>query len=177
MRVPSAEQPATFDEAMPGLVGALGVTLPTMGLGLLSTLSPSEPGNTHPLREIDIFGIPDFLDRSGNLQSGSTTAFIIIGLSTLASFCVQGKHRQERYRDKIILGTGILSSALTTGLEIAYEAGATVRPQEQKPTNEPFDSTDALFGSVSGILTAVAFCATVLRARRRAKKQIPGNTK
>lgn len=167
MHAPSGEQPATLQEIKPGFLGALSVTLPGMGLGMVSTLNPSEPGHPNPIREIDILGIPDLLDHSGSIHSGSTTAFIIISGCTLATTYLRGKYAQERFRGLIIVGTGVLGAAGTAGLEIAYEAGENVRPYEQKPTNEPFDGTDALFGSISGILTAIAFCTAALKARRR----------
>lgn len=126
----------------------------------ISVFHQSTPEHIDPLRTVDVAGMPDFFDHAGNFVNGHVAALLIIH----GSIAVGGSLRNVSDRQKIV-ATSIVAAAVSTGVNVAYEAGVPMGIL-QKPPEAPFDSQDALYGSFAGLLTAGVFCITALRAAR-----------
>lgn len=164
---------------MQGFAAANVVCHPLNALSVAAGRHQSTPGNPHPLRTMDILGIPDFFDHAGNLINGSVPALMVTVVGTAAIEIV----RHESAKKKAVITATAAGAILPTAINVAYEAGAPMPLAETKPDGAPFDGYDALYGSTAAILTSAAFCAASLlviakrkRMQNRSLAQLPSKT-
>lgn len=124
----------------------------------------SEPGTIHPVCDWDMLMLPNFFDHAGNCVNGAAGAIVVIGAGAFVE-----RYVEKEYRKPYIVGVTIAAGTLSSGVNIAYEAGVPM-PPFPAPESQ-FDGTDALYGSVAGILTALVFCTSALRYRSAKKKK------
>lgn len=146
-------------ESVSGLVDtALMVGFPAAVASYPPLFCPSTPEKTHPLRLIEVAGIDNFFDHSGNCINGTASAAVLI-----AAGMVVGKFVPESKRTAVILGTAGLAAVGSVGINVAYEAGAHVPLYPQKKSE--FDGQDALFGGITGVLFSTVFVVAALRKK------------
>lgn len=146
--------------------GITTVTIPGAFLTNAAARHPSTPEHPSPFREQSVMGISHFYDHAGNIMNAS---FGVIAIASLAGFAIERAPAEKK--KAITVGAAIAGTVAISGTNIAYEAGVHVPPYPQKPENAPFDGQDALYGSVSGGLTALVFAATTIAALGKTKRR------
>jgi cellobiose-specific phosphotransferase system component IIC len=111
-------------------------------------------------------GIPHFYDHAGNIMNGSFGATIV----TLAAGVAIELAPPEK-KKAITIGAAGVAATVSSGVNVAYEAGVHIPPFAQKPDGAPFDGQDALYGSAGGLITALVFGAATVALLAKNKRQ------
>lgn len=138
-------------------LAAAGITMTLVLLSVPPLFMESQvnPPETHPLRAIDLPGLHNFFDHSGNFINGYGTALPIVLVGSY--IC---KHVSEEKRPPVVIATTLAATAGSVGLNLAYESGMTIPAYVSKLSDTELDKPDALYGSFAGTLLALSFCAT-----------------
>ncbi len=144
-----------------GCGAASAVTIFADNISARSLNAPSfDVDHVAPLREQTILGLPHFYDHAGNFINGSSGAlFVLVGGAVIEHFV------PERKRGAALITAAVGSATLSSGVNIAYEAGMKVPTFPKKPEGAPFDGADALYGSAAAVTAALAFAAATFGCR------------
>jgi hypothetical protein len=137
------------------VTSALTVLPPVIVATAIPTFNYSEPGRPHPLREMDLLGIPNFFDHTGNMDNAS----LICAVTLFAGSEIYGRI-DEAKKDRFIIGSAVCAGVLSGGAVVTNEV---VIP--------PFDTADALLGGSVSILYPLVFAIAALKTRARLRKQ------
>jgi hypothetical protein len=121
------------------------------------------------LREMDVLGIQNLFDHTGN---GSETIVLCLGI-TAAGVTIERVLGCKDTHPRAIAATAAVAAV---GVNVAYEAGVPLSSEYNKPEHTGFDAPDAVIGSLGGLMYAGAFCAGVLLNRRRKRRAALADT-
>jgi hypothetical protein len=161
---------AEFNEFENGRLASTLSGVPGLVLNLVASVSMSTPDRTHPLREIDVAGIPNLLDHVGNC--GVSAALV---LAATAGGELVNRRIDEKYRASVIVGASLTGAAAATAAITAHETGVFFPTQTQvdkKQAGEPVsDTADIAVGVIESLIMAGTFCFVALRQLARKRKQ------
>lgn len=147
-----------------GNIVAITQTAPLTALSLISGENPATPDSPEPLRQMDILFLHDAFNHVGNAINGIALAGGVIVIASIADRLLTGE-------DKHPVQIALAATAISAGINFAYEAGVEIPPYDKKPPELPLDTPDALYGSFAGALYAGLFCLTALYVRAKNRKR------
>ncbi len=150
-----------------GNIVAITQTTPLAALSLISGENPATPESPEPLRQMDFLFLHDAFNHVGNAINGIALAGGIVVAASIADRLITGEEKHP-------IQIAVAATAISAGINFAYEAGVEIPPYDKKPPEQPLDTPDALYGSFAGALYAGLFCLTALyvRAKKRARMSI-----
>ena len=148
-----------------GLKASVGAGLPLCAVSLLPAIARSSAGETHPLRELDAPGMPNFFDHAGNFIDGTVMSLTVVSLGMAAD-----RYIPDDYRRQSIIATTAGGMAFSSAVNVAYETTAVQEVRETRP-DAAFDTNDALYGSAAGAIVSLTFCAAALWQRAKLRRK------
>jgi hypothetical protein len=149
--MPASHEPTEYSYG--NTVAAITVGAFSLAATAIPTFARSEPGHPHPLRELDLLGISNVFDNTGDMDNAALIAGVALGIGAKLY-----EETKEEDKGKFIVGAATGAGVLS---------GSSVAIVETH--GESFDTADALYGMSISILYPVVFAIAVLRARRHRK--------